>query len=103
MCEHRIVGRLLDANGAGKADVWVSASGSAGSGGVRTTSDGTFSITVPASGSYRLSAYIDGCWIYRGSRGPVKNWNSASQVRVPNADVTGIEIRPPEDPSTFCN
>ena len=82
---------------------WVSANGNAGSAGASTASDGSFSFAVPASGSYRLAVWIDNCSIYRGSRGPVRNWNSASQVRVSNADVTGIEFRLPEDPSTFCN
>jgi len=103
MCEHRISGRLLNADGSARSGQWINASSNAGSAGASTSSDGSFSFAVPASGSYRLQAHVDGCWIYRGSRGPVKTWNSASQLRVSNADVTGIEFRLPEDPSSFCN
>lgn len=103
MCEHRISGRLLNADGSTRASMWVSASGNAGSGGASTAADGSFSFAVPGNGSYRLSVYIDGCSIYRGARAPAKNWNGASQTTVSNADVTGIEFRLPEDPATFCN
>ena len=103
MCEHRISGILSDADGTPLSGQWVSANGDAGSAGAWTSADGSFSFAVPASGSYRLDVWFDGCSIYRGSRGPVRDWNSASQVRVSNADVTGIEFRLPEDPSTFCN
>ena len=103
MCEHRISGKLLNADGSPRSGQWVSAGGNAGGAGASTAADGSFSFAVPANGSCRLSVWIDGCSIIHGSRGPVKNWSSASQVRVSNADVTGIEFRLPEDPSTFCN
>ena len=103
MCVHRISGKLLNADGTPKSGPWVSAHGTAGSGGVSAGSDGSFSFAVPASGSYRLSVWIDDCSIYRGSRGPTNNRNSARQVTVSNADITDIEFRLPEDPSTFCN
>ena len=103
LCIYRISGRLLNADGSPLSSQWVSASGTAGSGGAQTDSDGSFSFAVPSSGSFRVSVWIDGCSICRGSRGPTKNWNSASAIRVSNADVTGIEFRLPEDPSTFCN
>ena len=103
MCEHRISGTLLNADGTPRSGQWVSASGNAGSGGASTAADGSFSFAVPGNGSYRLSVWIDECSIYHGSRGPTKNWNSASQVRVSNADVTGIEFRLPENPASFCN
>ena len=102
MCEHRISGKLVNADGSPRSGQWVSTSGNAGSAGAWSGSDGLFSVAVPANGSYRLSVWIDDCSIYRGIRGPVKDWNSASQVRVSNADVTGIEFRLPEDPSSLC-
>ncbi len=103
MCEHRISGRLFNADGTPRSGQWVSASGNAGNGGGSTAADGSFSFAVPSNGSYRLSTWIDGCNIYRGSRGPTTDWHSASQVRVSNADVTGIEFGLPEDPGSFCN
>ena len=103
MCELRMFGKLLNADGSPRSGQWVSASGNAGNGGAQAGADGSFSFAVPGKGSYRLSVWIDGCSIYRGSRGPTKNWNSARQVTVSNADITGLEFRLPEDPSTFCN
>ena len=103
MCELKVSGRLVSAVGTPRSSQWVSVSGSAGSGGTTTTSDGTFSIAVPASGSYRLSVWIDDCSIYRGSSGPVNDRNGASEITVSTADVTGIEFRLPEDPASFCN
>ena len=103
MCEHRISGTLVNADGIPLAGQWVSANGNAGSAGAQTAADGSFSFAVPGSGSYRLSVHSNGCWIYRGSRGATKDTNSASEITVSNADVTGIEFRLPEDPSTFCN
>ena len=103
MCEYRISGKLFNSDGTPRSGQWVSASGGVGSGGASTARDGSFSFVVPKTGGYILSVWIDNCLIYRGSRGPVKNWNSASQVRVSNADVTGIEFRLPEDPASFCN
>ena len=98
MCEHRISGKLLNADGSPQSGQWVSAIGNLGDAGASTTSDGSFSFAVPASDSYRLSVWLGNCSIRRGSRGPVKDWNSASQIQVSNADVTGIEFRLPEDP-----
>lgn len=103
MCEHRISGKLLNADGSPRSSQWVSASGTAGNGGATTTADGSFSFAVPANGSYRLSVYMDGCSIYRGARGPTKNYHSAHQARVSNADITGLEFRLPEKPSSFCS
>lgn len=103
LCIHRLAGRLLNADGTPRANVLVNANGSVGSGSAWTSPDGAFSFAVPSSGSYRLSAWVDGCSIYRGSRGPTKSWNSASQIQVSNADVAGIEFRLPEDPSSLCS
>ena len=103
MCELRISGKLLNEDGSPRAGQWVSASGNAGSGGAQAGADGSFSFAVPGKGSYRLSVGIDGCSIYRGSRGPTKNRNSAGQISISNTDVTGIEFRLPENPSAFCD
>ena len=103
LCIYRISGRLLSADGSPRSSQWVTVSSNSGSGGAQTDSDGSFSFAVPSPGSYRVSVWIDGCSIYRGSRGPTRNWSSTSTIRVSNADVTGIEFRLPENPSTFCN
>ena len=103
MCERRISGRLLNADGTPRSGQWVNANGNGSSGGASSAADGSFSFAVPAKGSYQLQVWIGGCWIIHGSRGPTKNGNNARQITVSNADVTGIEFRLPEDPSTFCD
>ena len=103
MCERRISGRLLNPDGSPHANQWVRASGRQGSGGAHSGADGSFAFTVPASGAYLLETDFADCRIRHGTRGPTEHWNSARQIRVSNADVTGIEFRLPEDPSTFCD
>lgn len=103
MCEHRISGRLLNADGTPRSGQWVGAIGNAGDGGAHSAADGSFSFAVPGNGSYRLSVWIDDCSIRLGNRGPTTDYWSAREVRVSNADVTDIEFRLPEDPASFCN
>lgn len=103
MCDHRISGTLLNADGSPRSGQWVGANSTAGYAGASTAGDGSFSFAVPGNGSYRLSVHIDGCSIYRGSRGPTKNWNGANQTTISNADVAGIVFRLPENPASFCN
>lgn len=102
-CRYRISGALLNSDGTARVNEWVTASGDAGSAGASTTGDGSFSFAVPGRGSYNLMVHVDGCRIYRGARGPTTDWNSAGQVTVSNADITGIEFRLPEDPASFCD
>lgn len=103
MCELRISGTLLSADDTPRSGQWVNADGNAGNGGAQTAADGSFSFAVPASGSFRLYVHVDGCLIMLGSRGATNDWNSAEQITVSNADVTGLEFRLPEDPATFCS
>ena len=103
MCERRISGRLLNPDGSPHANQWVRACGSEGCGGATSGADGSFAFAVPASGTYRLETGFGDCRIRHGSSGPTEHWNSAKQITVSNADVTGIEFRLPEDPSSFCN
>ena len=102
VCERRIRGALLNADGTPRSGVRVDADGPDGSFSFVTSgADGSFAIAVPERGSYRLSAWVSGCWIYHGSRGPT-NWHGARQIRVSGTDVTGIEFRLPENPPAFC-
>ncbi len=103
MCERRVSGKLLNADGTPRSGQWVSASGDAGQGTAWTAADGSFSFTVPRNGTYRMNVYIDGCSIYLGNRGPARDRNSARKITVSSTDVTGIEFRLPADPSTFCD
>ena len=103
MCERRISGRLLNPDGSPHANQWVRASGRQGSGGAHSGADGSFAFAVPASGTFLLETDFAECRIRHSNRGPTEHWNSAAQIRVSNADVTGIEFRLPEDPATFCD
>ena len=103
MCELRISGRVLNADGSPKSGVWVSASGTAGNGGAHSGTDGAFSFAVPGRGSYRLSAWIDNCSIYRRGDSSTTDWNSATVISITNADVTGVDFRLPTNPGSLCN
>ena len=105
MCEHRISGRLLNADGSPHVGRWTHASGSNGAGGAETGADGSFSIVVTTNGTYRLSVATEfgDCRIRYRKSGPTKVWERATGLTISNKDVTGIEFRLPEDPSTFCD
>ena len=103
VCERRISGKVLKADGTPRSSSWVSASSGALRSGAHTEADGSFSFGVVGKGSYRLSAWVEGCWIYHRSRGPTEDWNRAQQISMSDADVTGVEFRLPQDPSSFCN
>ena len=103
MCERRMSGRLLNPDGSPHANQWVRACGSEGCGGATSGADGSFAFAVPARGTYRLETDFGDCRIHHGLSGPTEHRNSVRQIRVSNADVTGIEFRLPEDPSGFCN
>ena len=103
MCEHRISGKLLNADGSPHAGQWVRAAGRPGYGGAHTSADGSFSFAVPGNGSYRLELDFGDCRIELGVRGPTTNQRNLKQFRVSDADVTGIEFVLPEDPASFCD
>ena len=103
MCELRISGLLLNADGSPKSGVWVSASGVAGNGGAQSVTDGAFSFAVPGRGSYRLSVWIDNCSIYRRGDSSTTDRNSATEISITNADVTGVDFRLPQNPGSLCN
>ena len=103
MCELGLSGRLLNADGTPGIGMWVHANGDVGSSRARTESDGSFSFSVFGKGSYKLSVWVDNCWMYMGSRGPAKDWSRGRSFRVTTADLTGIEFRLPEDLASFCN
>ena len=98
MCSTQVRGVLLDADGNGIGGVNVNANDGAGSNAnARTDADGAFAITVPAAGRFRVSARVDGCTVYYASNRVTGSRNSAVQIRIGDADVTGIQIRIPAD------
>ncbi len=103
LCEQRVSGELLNADGSPRSGQWVTAWGSAGAGGAWTTVDGSFSFAVPSEGSYRLATWFDGCRILFGSEGPTISLDDPNRVHVSDADITGIEFLLPEEPASFCD
>ncbi len=103
MCSTTISGRLLDAAGNGLAGVGINALGiSGGASGVTTAADGTFTITVPEAGAYRLGVHLAGCWNYYRRGAVASGWSQATRIDAAD-DVTGIVFRLPEDPAGLCN
>ncbi len=92
-CLVTISGRLLDSagNGIGGGIVFVSGDDGIASG--QSEADGTFSFTLPSSGSYRLGVNLDGCraWWQRdaapGSR------QDATLFQGTGSDVTSIRFQ----------
>ena len=103
MCELRISGTLLDADRSPKSGVWVSASGSGGNGGALSGTGGAFSFAVTGGGSYRLAAWFDNCPIYRRGDSSTTDRNSATEISITNADVSGVDFRLPRNPGNLCN
>ena len=105
LCSIEIRGRVIGSSGEGVSNVRVRAAAEGGHvGDGASDRDGIFSIPVTEAGSYHLFVYGTGnCTIYMGTEGPVRSRNAAEQISVSDADVTDIEFRLPEDPSTFCD
>ena len=67
-----------------------------------TSSDGSFTITVPDSRDYNLFFYDDGCSIDYSASGATTEWDKITWIPVGDADVTGIEFRVPQNPADLC-
>ena len=104
MCEHRISGRLLNADGSPHVGRWTHVSGPSGAGGAESSADGSFSIVVRTNGTYRLSVGTEfgDCRIRYRKSGPTKVWESATGITISNKDVSDIEFRLPADEESFC-
>ena len=95
-CVWQIRGALLDAEGNPLGDVNVNANDRSGSNAnARTDADGSFSITMPSAGSYGLQVSLNGCPIYYSPGGMTTNRNDASEIRISDADVTGLRFQLP--------
>ena len=94
MCAQRIVGRLVDANGASLAEKRISATDSDGSSSEAwTDANGRFEIRVSSDDAYRFGIELRSephCW--RNLEGQALG-SSDNPVRVRDADVTGIALR----------
>ena len=100
VCAWQIRGRLVGAGNARVADLQVDAVGvdALRSGIAWTQADGSFAVTAPMNGRYRL-AFWDGCWVFHGDGDRITtNWDDASWIRVSDGDVSGIVLRLPDNP-----
>ena len=101
-CTRQIQGRLIDADGVGVPHVLVvAADDSSGTDSASVSaSDGSFAITVPESGQYRLLMWYDhtgSCRVsYVEGGGFTTSWNDL--IRVADDDVSGVVFRVPENP-----
>ena len=64
MCVWRISGRVDDRGGISRQGKWIHAQTSGASTNAQIGADGSFAVTVPTGGSYRLSMNLDGCSAY---------------------------------------
>ena len=94
ICEHQIHGTAVDHNNVPLSGSQVRAHSTTGVESYSTIrEDGSFSVTVPDNGSYRLSVWLDGeCRVYHHADGTVSSFETASLIRVANRDVTGVRI-----------
>ena len=90
-CRTKIAGRLLDANGdaIADADVWARHEDNL-TVHAKTGGDGSFSITTPQAGVYRLQASIDNCWVFFRRGGAVTSREQATRITIDERDATGI-------------
>ena len=97
-CEHSISGRLLDSDGQPLAGIGIFADSDGVSASDRVANDGSFTITVPQDGAYRLAIWMgfDCGDVYFASGGSVTtDWNAAATVRVAGRDIRIGDIRIP--------
>jgi hypothetical protein len=93
MCGVKISGWLLDDEGVGLADTWVYASSDDAHASAQTGEDGTFSITLPTLGSYRVGTWIDGCNVHYRRGRATGSYRQAAQIPVSDSDVTGVTFQ----------
>ena len=102
MCAYQISGTIIGADGAPLTETWVRACEQvndkcASSTSDRTDSDGSFAITVPVDGAYRLSFSLDGCTVYFGQGRLTSNIDDAQLFRVAGRDVHLSQQQVPAD------
>ena len=104
VCAYEISGTIIDADGNPLAETHVSACEITGEQcvswtGRRTDENGTFAITVPVDGAYRISFSLDGCSVYFGRGRLTSNNRDAWAIRVAGRDV---QVSPRAVPEGMC-
>ena len=92
-CVRQIRGRLVGSDGLPVPGAWISAQSSGMSGSAFSEADGQFTITVPASGRYRVSTSENACYVLHGPSGPTQHWAGAAVIEVSDEDVSSVEFR----------
>ena len=93
LCNTKITGYLLGADGEPVANGEVWASNDDGGMGGRIEADGAFSISVTDAGRYRVGGRFDGCTVWYRRGGVTADWNRATLVRVSDKGVSGIILQ----------
>ena len=104
MCAHQIKGSITTSNGQSLADTRISACLEVDGNCVtwttsNTDADGTFAITVPTEGRYRLDFNLEGCTIYFRRGGFTTDWQERSTVRV---EGRSVRLNPRQIPAEMC-
>ena len=78
--------------------VWILDRGDTWRQSQRTSGDGSFALSVPRDGSYRIGvALSDGCSVYHRRGEPAGDWYRATDVRVSDSDISGIQVQIPSE------
>ena len=104
MCAHQIKGSITTSDGQPLTDTRVSACREVGNDcvdgtGRRIADDGSFAITVPTEGAYRVSFNLEGCTIYFRRGGFTTDWQDRSTVRV---EGRSVRLNPRQIPAEMC-
>ena len=104
VCVYQIKGSITTSNGQPLTDthVWACREVDIDCGGLlgrNTDADGTFAITVPVEGDYRLWFNLEGCTIYFRSGGLTTTLSERSTVRVEGRNV---HLNPLQVPEGMC-
>jgi len=104
MCAYQISGTIVDTDGAPLIETWLWACERANDKCASSTfgwtdSDGSFAITVPVNGAYRLRFSLDGCTVYLGRDGLTSNVGDAWLIRVDGRDV---QVSQRQVPAGLC-
>ena len=83
--------------------LWINADAEDSTAGATTEADGSFTITVPVPGDYRLYTWIEECIYYYREEIAANDRQDAVLVSVTDTDVTGISFRLPDSPLATCN
>ena len=104
VCSYQIKGSITTSDGQPLADTRISACREVGNDcvdgtGRRIADDGSFAITVPTEGAYRVSFNLEGCTIYFRRGGFTTDWQDRSTVRV---EGRSVRLNPRQIPAEMC-